>query len=35
MVTGEDGRAVVEMFTAVYRSNRDRRPIKFPLDAEE
>jgi UDP-N-acetyl-2-amino-2-deoxyglucuronate dehydrogenase len=34
MVTGEDGRAVVEMFAAVYRSNKERRPIKFPLDAE-
>lgn len=31
MVTGEDGRIVVEMFTAVYQSNRERRPIKFPL----
>jgi UDP-N-acetyl-2-amino-2-deoxyglucuronate dehydrogenase len=35
LVTGEDGRIVVEMFTAIYRSNRDRRPIKFPLAAEE
>jgi predicted dehydrogenase len=35
LVTGESGRVVVEMFTAVYRSNRDRRPIKFPLAAEE
>jgi len=35
LVTGEDGRAVVEMFTAVYRSNRDRRPVRFPLAAEE
>src|ERR1022692_5233854 len=26
------GRIVVEMFTAIYRSNRERRPIKFPLD---
>jgi UDP-N-acetyl-2-amino-2-deoxyglucuronate dehydrogenase len=34
MVTGEEGRVVVEMFTAVYRSNRERRPIKFPLAAE-
>jgi predicted dehydrogenase len=33
LVTGEDGRAVVEMFTAVYRSNRERRPVKFPLTA--
>jgi predicted dehydrogenase len=34
-VTDEAGRIVVEMFTAIYRSNRDRRPIKFPLAAEE
>ena len=33
-VTGEEGRIVVEMFTAIYRSNRERRPVKFPL-AEE
>jgi predicted dehydrogenase len=35
LVTGEAGRVVVEMFTAVYRSNRDRRPVKFPLAAGE
>jgi UDP-N-acetyl-2-amino-2-deoxyglucuronate dehydrogenase len=35
LLTGEDGRAVVEMFTAIYRSNRERRPIEFPLHAEE
>lgn len=33
-VTGEDGRAVVELFTAIYRSNRDRVPIAFPLEPE-
>lgn len=33
LVTGEDGRAVVELFTAVYRSHRERRPVRFPLDA--
>jgi predicted dehydrogenase len=26
-VTGEDGRSVVELFTAIYRSNRERRPV--------
>jgi hypothetical protein len=31
-VTGADGRAVVEMFTAIYRSNRERHPIMFPLE---
>jgi predicted dehydrogenase len=27
LVTGEDGRAVVELFTAIYRSNREGRPV--------
>jgi UDP-N-acetyl-2-amino-2-deoxyglucuronate dehydrogenase len=31
-VSGEDGRVVVEMFTAIYRSQRERRPIRLPLD---
>ena len=31
LVTGDDGRIVVEMFTAIYRSRRERRPIKFPI----
>jgi UDP-N-acetyl-2-amino-2-deoxyglucuronate dehydrogenase len=35
LVTGEQGRIVVEMFTAIYRSNRQRQPIKFPLASEE
>ena len=30
LVTGEDGRLVVAMFTAIYRSQQERRPIKFP-----
>jgi predicted dehydrogenase len=34
LVTGDEGRIVVEMFTAIYRSNRERRPIQFPLTAE-
>ncbi len=34
LVTGEDGRIVVEMFTAIYRSQRDGRPVRFPLAAE-
>lgn len=33
-VTGEDGRRTVELFTAVYRSRRDGRPVRFPLEAE-
>jgi len=31
LVSGEDGRKVVAMFTAIYRSNRERRPIQFPI----
>ena len=33
-VSGEDGRSVVEIFTAIYRSQRDRRPVQFPLKPE-
>ncbi|MGF1639128.1 MAG: Gfo/Idh/MocA family protein [Cyclobacteriaceae bacterium] len=35
LVSGEDGRKTVEIFTAVYRSQRDRKPIKFPLTADD
>src|SRR5690606_40261205 len=35
LVTGEDGRRTVEPFTAIYRSNRDNLPIKFPLGHEK
>jgi predicted dehydrogenase len=35
LVTGEDGRKVVALFTAIYRSQHDRRPIAFPPAAEE
>ncbi|HUX59561.1 MAG TPA: Gfo/Idh/MocA family oxidoreductase [Bacteroidales bacterium] len=31
MVTGEEGRITVEIFTAIYRSQRDGKAIKFPL----
>jgi predicted dehydrogenase len=31
LVTGEEGRIVVAMFTAIYRSQRERRPIAFPV----
>jgi predicted dehydrogenase len=34
MVTGEEGRKTVELFTAIYRSQRDHRPVKFPLMTE-
>ncbi len=34
MVTGEEGRKTVEIFTAIYRSQRDGRPVRFPLAPE-
>jgi predicted dehydrogenase len=30
-VTGEDGRVVVEMFTAIYLSQKEGRPVKLPM----
>jgi len=33
-IPAEEGRKTVELFTAIYRSQRDRRPVKFPLEAE-
>jgi UDP-N-acetyl-2-amino-2-deoxyglucuronate dehydrogenase len=35
LVTGEDGRRTVELFTAIYRSTRDNKPMKFPLLPED
>jgi UDP-N-acetyl-2-amino-2-deoxyglucuronate dehydrogenase len=32
-VTGREGRKPVEIATAIYRSQRDGQPVKFPLDA--
>ena len=29
LITGEDGRAVVELFTAIYRSGREGRPVSI------
>lgn len=34
LIDGEEGRKTVEIFTAIYRSNRDRKPVKFPLTPE-
>ncbi len=34
LVSGEDGRVTVELFTAIYRSTRDNQPVKFPLKPE-
>jgi UDP-N-acetyl-2-amino-2-deoxyglucuronate dehydrogenase len=33
-VTAADGRAVVELFTGIYRSQRDHSPVTFPLFPE-
>lgn len=35
LVSGEEGRKTVEIFTAIYRSQRDGRPVKFPLQPEQ
>lgn len=35
LVNGEAGRKTVELITAVYRSQRDRKPIKFPLNSAD
>ncbi len=35
VIDGREGRKTVELFTAIYRSQRDRMPIKFPLEPEE
>mgnify|MGYP006296030661 CR=1 FL=1 len=34
LVTGYDGRKTVELFTAIYRSTRDNKPVQFPLEPE-
>ena len=34
LVTGEEGRVTVEIFTAIYRSQRNRQIVKFPLIPE-
>jgi predicted dehydrogenase len=34
LITGEDGRVTVEIFTAIYRSTRDGKVIKWPLKPE-
>ncbi len=31
MVSGEDGRRTVELFTGIYRATRNCRPVQFPL----
>jgi predicted dehydrogenase len=34
-VTGEEGRKTVEIFTAIYRSQKEGRPIRFPLEPSQ
>ncbi|HEY3372418.1 MAG TPA: Gfo/Idh/MocA family oxidoreductase [Prolixibacteraceae bacterium] len=34
LVTAEEGRKTVELFTGIYRSQRDGKPVKFPLQPE-
>ena len=34
LITGEDGRRTVEIFTAIYRSQKTRAPVRFPLKAQ-
>ena len=34
LVSGEDGRKTVEIFTAIYRSQKTHAPVKFPLKPE-
>jgi UDP-N-acetyl-2-amino-2-deoxyglucuronate dehydrogenase len=34
-IDGAEGRKTVESFTAVYRSTRDKKPVKFPLKPEQ
>lgn len=34
LIDGAEGRKTVELFTAIYRSARDGRPVKFPLKPE-
>ncbi len=34
LITGQEGRVTVEIFTAIYRSTRDRQPVSWPLKPE-
>lgn len=35
LITGDDGRRTVELFVGLYRSQRDRAPVRFPLEPQE
>jgi predicted dehydrogenase len=32
LTTGEDGRKVVEIIAAIYRSSKERKPVRFPME---
>jgi UDP-N-acetyl-2-amino-2-deoxyglucuronate dehydrogenase len=34
LVSAKDGRKTVEIFTAIYRSTRDQKPVKWPIASE-
>ena len=34
LITLQDGRRTVELITGIYRSNRDKKPVKFPIVPE-
>ncbi|HOO98538.1 MAG TPA: Gfo/Idh/MocA family oxidoreductase [Bacteroidales bacterium] len=34
LITGSEGRITVEIFTAIYRSTRDNKPVKWPVKPE-
>ena len=35
LLTGQDGRRTVELFTGVYRSSCDNMAVMFPLKSED
>ncbi len=35
LITDRDGRVTVEIFTAIYRSTRDRKAVEWPVDPEK
>ena len=34
LIDGEEARKTVEIFAAIYRSSRDRKPVRFPLERD-
>jgi len=35
LITDKDGRVSVEIITAIYRSSRDKKPVKWPILPED